>query len=300
MIQVKRLLLFTVTTFVFSFLLPAQHVIEIQPLFEYPVAPDELPTMYDKSNFIVEHFWDKLDLKSKAAVDQNALNHAFKVYSTAIRFADKAKTLETNQKLINNLAKNPTLLLQFTKAAEENLYGPRADFWIDEVYLQFLKAITANKKIPTSRKAKYENQQKVITTTAEGQTAPGFHFKDKEGKDVSYRPMSTPTLIIFGDPWNTDWRLDRLKMESNLKLLQSVDKGKVNVIFLYAGSKEGWEDQVSSYSDKWVVGTGDKLNETYDIRVSPAIYVISSEGKIIEKNIPLSVALTTLLEKEIN
>ncbi|MDE6443321.1 MAG: DUF5106 domain-containing protein, partial [Muribaculaceae bacterium] len=298
--NLKRLLSLIVFSTGMALVSPAQHLIEIQPLFEYPVAPEELPTMYDKSNYIVEHFWDSFDLKSKTAVDQNALNHAFKVYATAMRFADREKTLNANQKLLNNLVKNPVLLLQFTKAAEETLYGPRAEFWIDEIYLQFLKGVTSNKKIAQNRRLKYDKQMKVIKETAEGNVAPVFHFKDRNGKDAFYRPMSTPTLIIFGDPWNTDWRLDRLKMESNLNLIQALDKGKVNILFIYPGDKEGWENQVSNYSEKWNVGKGEKLEEIYDLRITPAIYVISSEGKILEKNVPLSVAVSSLLDKVTN
>lgn len=59
----------------------AQDVITIEPLFEYPTAPEELPTINEKSDYLVEHFWDRMDFKSKSTVDQNALNDAFRVYA---------------------------------------------------------------------------------------------------------------------------------------------------------------------------------------------------------------------------
>lgn len=130
----------------------SQEPIQIDPLFEYPSAPEELSSLQDKSNYLVEHFWDSMDFKSSATVDQNALNDAFKVYSVPMRWAEKTRSLASADKLIEKISKNPTLLIQFTKAAETNLYSNRADVWIDEVYVKFLNALVKNKKIPESRK----------------------------------------------------------------------------------------------------------------------------------------------------
>ncbi|MDE5885955.1 MAG: DUF5106 domain-containing protein [Muribaculaceae bacterium] len=296
---IKRLTIISILTLSFLSVPPllAQTVVEIEPLFEYPVAPEELPDMYEKSNYLIEHFWDQMNFKSKSAVDQNALNHAFKVYSVAMRFADKDKTLRENQKLINNLSKNPTLLFQFTKAAEENLYGPRAEVWIDEVYMQFLKSIVGNKKIPSNKRNYYEKQLKAITASANGYVAPTFSFEDREGKNKNYFPMSTLTIIIFGNPWDTDWRLARLQLESDINLISALDKGKINFLFILPEEREGWKTQVEKYSDKWVVGTSKEVKDIYDIRVIPSIYVIGADGKIITKNVSLAEGLQTLMQQ---
>lgn len=275
----------------------AQNVIEVAPLFEYPVAPEELPDMYEKSNYLVEHFWDQMDLKSKSAVDQNALNHAFHVYSVAMRFADRKRSLTANQKLINTLSKNPTLLLQFTKAAEENIYGMRADFWIDEIYCQYLKALITSKKISQARKQKYVKQLTALENTFENAMAPKFSFENRDGSSSNYFPMSTPTMIIFGNPWNTDWRMARLGMESDLKLISYLEKGKINILFIMPEFRENWQSQVNNYSDKWIVGYAQNVADIYDVRVSPAIYVIGSDGKIISKNTGLQDAIQNLLQQ---
>ena len=109
----------------------AQDVIEIQPLFEYPTAPEELNSLADKSDYLVEHFWDSMNFKNKTTVDQTALNHAFRVYTAPLRWANRDKALVSVNKLIESIQKNPALFIQFTKAAEENMYGPRAEVWVD-------------------------------------------------------------------------------------------------------------------------------------------------------------------------
>ena len=274
----------------------AQEVITIEPLFEYPVAPEELPTLQEKSDYLVEHFWDGFDFKAQA-VDQNALNDAFRVYIGPIRWATFDKAMKSIDKLIGNYSKNPTLTLQFAKAAEENLYGPRAEIWIDEVYLKFLNALLSNKKIQANRKKKYETQLKTIEASKIGFAAPRFEFIDKEGTTKKYFPMSTPTLIIFGNPYDTDWRLTRLRMETNLQLTDALEKGKINIIYMVPGIDGDWVKETSSYPSTWIVGYSDDVKNVFDLRSTPCVYVIGGDGKIIQKNISLDAAIQTLLSQ---
>ena len=94
-----------------------QNIIEIDPLFEYPMAPEELEGITAKSNYLIDHFWDPMDFKTKAAVDQNALNDAMNVYTAPLRWADKAKADAAVDGLIDKWSKNPKVLVQFSKAA---------------------------------------------------------------------------------------------------------------------------------------------------------------------------------------
>lgn len=274
----------------------AQEIIEIEPLFEYPVAPEEMESMTDKSNYLVEHFWDALDLKSMGVVDQNALNHAFMVFSTPMRFADKEKTLQAVDKLLERIGKNPVLTIQFAKAAEEALYGPRSEVWIDEVYLRFLQALEKNKKVPAARKARYMQQLGSLSKSSAGMTAPLFSFTDAEGGKHGYFPMSTPTVIVFCDPTVADWRMWRMTLETNIPFMTAVEKGKVNVMFIVPQESGNWKEEVASYPKSWTVGIAPDIKSTYDIRLTPTVYVIDSKGKIADKNVNPARAVEELLE----
>lgn len=274
----------------------AQDVIQIDPLFEYPVAPESLSSLVDKSNYLIEHFWDSMDFKSTTTVDQNALIDAMKVYSVPMRWADITKAEKATDKLIEKISKNPTLLTQFTKAAEEIMYGPRAEYWIDVVYLKFLDAYLKNKKIPETRKSKYRKQQTTLKNTLIGQTAPTFEFTGKNGKAEKYMPMSTPTLLIFGDPTQANWRMTRLKMETSVPLRQAVDQGKLNIIYLIPFQMDNWEDEVKNYPVNWTVGNATDIDNILDIRVNPSVYYIGGDGKIIMKNAPIENAVNDALK----
>lgn len=275
----------------------AQTIIEIEPLFQYPTAPEELEGIQAKSAWLMQHFWDSFDFKNKNTVDQTALNHAFKIYSVPMRWAPKDEVIASNMRLLKVLEKNPTLLLQFTKAAEENLYGPRAEAWIDEVYLLYLQAITSNKKIADIRKTKYVDQLKTLKASAIGSTAPRFTFTDMYGNEGQYFPMSTFTIIEFGDPDCDDCRMSRLKMEASAPLSNLVSQGKVNILFIVPDADDSWTTAVSDYPRQWTVAASEDAGDVYDLRNIPSFYVIDTDGKILLKNITVQQAIEAATER---
>lgn len=260
-------------------------VMYVEPLFEYPIAPEEISEFREKCNWLVNNFWNPLDIKTKEAVDQNKLTHAFQVYSTTAQYADKDVVTAAVEKLMKNLQKNPTLLYQMTKAAEETVYGPRAEFWIDELYANILRSALLSKKFPPTKRARYENQLKQLENSLIGKAPGQFNFIRPNGDPAQYFPMATPTIIIFGDPNCDECRIGKLRMQSNVTFNKAVTDGKINVLFIIPDPEDGWQKQVSDFPSYWTVGASDTVDDILDIREIPEIYVIDSEGKIIGKHI---------------
>lgn len=270
-------------------------VMYIEPLFEYPIAPEEISEFTEKCNWLVENFWNPLDLKAKETVDQAKLNHAFKVYATPLQYADKERVTAAVDRLMKNMQKNPMILYQFTKAAEENIYGPRAEVWIDELYVRILRAALANKKFPKSKRARYELQLKQLEGTLVGNTPARFDFVRPNGDPAQFFPMSTPTIIIFGDPDCNDCRMGKLRMQANVAFSKAVTDGKINVLFIIPDADEGWQAKVSDFPKNWSVGASDTVADIYDIREIPEVYVIGPDGKVANKHISVMNAMASAM-----
>lgn len=269
----------------------ASNVIMIEPLFEYITAPENIESLQDKSNYLMAHFWDPMDFKSKKAVDQNALNDAFRVYTTPMRWASREIVAKSVDDLQKKLSKNPTLHYQFTRAAEETLFGPRSIIWIDEVYIKFLEGIVKNKKVDATRKARYADQYRRISNTMPESRAPGFDFVKPDGSNGRYFPMSTFTIIEFGYPDCDDCIMARLKMESNVALGRLIDKGLVNVLFIVPEGDYDLAPYMKDFPSKWAVGASDEVDDIYDLRNQPSFYTIGTDGNIISKNISVAQAI---------
>ncbi len=270
-------------------------IVYVEPLFDYPTAPEELASFSEKCDWLAENFWTPLDVKGKDAVDQNKLNDAFKVYATTCQYASKEKVTAAVDRLMKSIQKNPTLLFQMTKAAEENVYGPRAEFWIDELYARILRSALSNKKFPNGKRAKYELQLKQLENSMIGSTPAKFDFVRSNGEPAQYFPMSTPTIIIFGDPDCDDCRMGKLKMQSNVEFSKAVNDGKINVLFIIPDAESDWKQKVEDFPKNWTVGASDSVSEIYDIREVPEIYVVDSEGKVNNKHVGVVKAMASAL-----
>lgn len=270
--------------------------IAIKPLFEYPTAPENLSDLNQKCNYLVEHFWDKLDTKSKKVVDQNALFHAFTVFISPMQWADKEVSHNATDKLISKISKNPTLTLQMTKAAEEAIYGPRAEMFIDEIYLKFLNAIVKNKKVSDLYRSRYEKQLTALEGSMPGKTAPAFNFIDREGETKLFTPTGNYTLIEFGDPSCYDCKMTELKLEANAAISDLVKRGKLNICFFVTTPDDSWVESTKEYPSSWIVGSAEDADEKYDIRLKPTLYIIGPDGKILNKNISINTAINTIVE----
>ena len=271
-------------------------VMYVAPLFEYPIAPEELTEFSDKCDWLAENFWTPLDLKSKEAVDQVKLNHAFSVYATTCQYASKDKVNAALDKLLKGMQKNPTLLVQFAKAAEETIYGPRAEIWIDELYVKILRSVLANKKFPNGRRARYEMQLKQLENTLVGSSPAMFDFKRSNGDDARYFPMSTPTILFFGDPSCDDCRMSRLRMEANVAFSKAVADGKINVLYIIPDADPGWEKETADYPKTWTIGASDSVADLYDLRDTPDIYLVSGEGNVVAKHMGAMQAVEKALQ----
>lgn len=238
----------------------------------------------------MQHFWDQFDFKNKTAVNQTALNDAFKTFVFPMQWADKTEVDKANDKILSLLAKNPTLQLQFTKAAEEALYGTRAKIWIDEVYMKYIEALLKNKKISDSRKVRYRRQLQQIKNSLTGQAPASFDFVTPTGNPGKFHPIGVFTIIEFGDPDCDDCRHAKLKMETDMKFTSLVDKGLVNVMFIVPDPVDGWQTKLTDYPSKWVVGASETVSDILDIRTTPSFYVIGTDGKILAKNVSIDEA----------
>lgn len=274
-----------------------ENSIFIPSLFEYVVAPEELPDLQSKSDYLMDNFWNPMDFKKAKTVDQIALNHAFNAYAEIMPYASYDKVMGSVKKLINNIKNNPGLSYQFCKAAEESLYGPRANFWIDEIYIQFLENLINNKKVDKNKKIRYADQLRILKNTERGARFPHLEYITPEGKRVEFKPTKEFTLVEFGNPECDECSFAKLKLEISSVINDLIDFGRMELAFIIPDDEsEELLPQIKDYPEKWTKGSGIDTIESFDLRATPAFYILDKEGKIVAKNVGVETAVGILEE----
>ncbi|MCH5217185.1 MAG: DUF5106 domain-containing protein [Muribaculaceae bacterium] len=264
-------------------------VIVIPPLFEYVEAPEELPDLTSKVDYLMDNFWNPFDFKNSTTVDQNALNHAFSVYTDMIPYATEKKVKASVKKLIENIKKNPGLTVQFMKAAEESLYGPRAKFWADEIYMSFLENIISNKKVSEGKKKHYRDQYDLMMSSAVGRPLPSFTVKSINGDVYRLNPNGKTRLVGFITEESDNYKYTNLKLDISGKLNDMIDDNKLEVILVFLN-----DVQAKNWPSKWTVLKSADASGIMDLRMLPSFYILDPDNRIVKKNLNVDAAIDYL------
>lgn len=254
--------------------------------FEYPQAPESLTTLSQRANFVVEHFWDRCNLKS-AFSSRDKMAKAFRDYVTYMQFATKDTTITSINKLIKEVQKKPKNMLTLAQIAEETLYGDSALFWSDELYLQFTNAVIKTKKISKADKARYEHHTKILTNSLTNSTLPNFEYEIPNGEKQQFDSIKAPAIILFfNDIDCTDCQLAKVRLATDINLNKLIDLGVIKIVSIYPGeANEEWKMEASNYPKNWIVGACNDIYDMFDMRVIPTIYQLDENHKIIAKNL---------------
>lgn len=254
--------------------------------FEYPKVPENLETLTEKSNFFIENFWKRCNLKS-AFSSRQRMQEAFRDYVSFMPYADAEVVHNSIETLIENVGKNPRNLLTLAEIAEATLYSDSAKIVCDECYLPFARAVAENRKISKADKGRFEYQAMALGGSQVGMPAPDFTYTRPDGSTgkLSDLPMGAYVLLFINDPDCTECELARMRLSADVNLNDLVKSNKIIVLSVYPGDPDDeWRDRASVYNRHWEVGAMPEIDELYDMRNPPVIYYLNGEHVILSKN----------------
>lgn len=82
--------------------------------FPYPSVPENLTTLYDRSDYLIEHFWERCNLKSAFSY-RDKFKQAFSDYVGIIPYANRDVVTKSVAELIKEVKKNPANMLTLGK-----------------------------------------------------------------------------------------------------------------------------------------------------------------------------------------
>lgn len=262
--------------------------------FPYPEPPAHLVTLGERTNYLVEHFWDRCDLKSAFSA-RAKLEGAFRDYVSFMPYAQADTVHMSIDALLEKMKKDPKHLLILGEIAEKTLYSDSAEVLSDELYLPFAKAVATNKKIPGASRARFEHQAKVLENTQVGATMADFVYETPAGDRQSFYSITTPyTLLFVNDPDCEDCALTRVRLAADYNTKQLIDDGRLTILSIYPDeATDEWRAEAAAYPANWKVGAWADTDEWVDLRFPPVLYFLDKDHKVMAKNLQLENVLYT-------
>lgn len=277
----------------------AQESNEVQApatLFAYPVAPDTIKTFENRVNYIVDNFWGNYDL-SKPIADLNAFNGAFRDYLGFLRYCHRTVAISSVRDFLFKAQTNKANFQKIAMLAEMGLYNVGAEYWSDEIYTEFLKAVIGNKQLKQDVRKYYAKQMERINRTQLGASLASVTYTDADGKKVSIADIEADMVMIFITlDSDADQSFQRVRLSTDVAINSILDSGKVKLLCLSPEkySKE-WAHNAKGYAQNWLVGACPELSVEgdYDVRYTPSFIILDKDKNIIQKNVDLEAIKAT-------
>ena len=271
------------------------HSQESETYFPYPNIPENLTNLDDRSNYFVAHFWERCNLKSAFSA-KDMLKKAFNDYIAIMPYAHLDTVNASVRALIKEVKKNPQNLLTLGLMAQEALYSDSAQYWSDELYLLFARAVADNKKISKADRAKFEYHANVLEYSQEGMIAYNLPFENERKEKCHLNDISAPYIILFiNEPDCDDCMIARVRLAANIKTRQLIDAGTLKIVSLSpCEADEEWRNAVAGYPEQWIKGASPEVDSYFDMKSTPCIYLLDQNHKILVKNVDINALITTM------
>lgn len=257
-------------------------------LFPYPVAPESITNLYQRCNYLVDHFWDKCNY-STAFMSRNKLDDAFGTWVGFMPYATADTVHIAVDRLIDKVKKSGPNTLTLARMAERWLWADSAEIRSEEIYLPFARAAAGHKKISGADRARFAAQVKQIENSSVGSQLPPMKLVAPDGSQSLLNDYDGKNVVIFfNDPDCTDCNMARVRLSADYNAKRLLDAGKLTIISIYPGEPDNavWLTAATEYPQNWKIVAAPDADDYFDLRATPAIYL--ANGKVIKfKNLPV-------------
>ncbi len=274
----------------------AQEVETPKTLFEYPVAPDTIQKFENRVNYIVTRFWNNFDL-SKPITDLEAFNGAFVDYLGFLRYCHRTVAISSVRDFMFKAQTNKPNFEKIAMLADLNLYQVGAEYWSDEIYMEFLKPVVNNKALKQDVRKYYAKHMERINNTQLRGSMAELEYVDANGDKKKVGDIEAEMLILFitidNDP---DQSFQRVRLSTDVAINNLLADGKVKLLCLSPEKYSAeWSRNASAYATNWMIGACPELamDGKYDVRFMPCFMILDKDKLIIQKNVDLETIMST-------
>ena len=253
------------------------------------------------SHALLMHFWDEVKLNPK---NPQKLEEDFtKFLSRTCSATDDSCRVAVNV-LLNKAERKKRTYRIVNRLAEKYLYDESSPYYNESLYLVFLQRLICSSKLSEAEKIRPRYQLEMMQKNEVHQKAADFAFITREGREgmLSALNVNCHLLLFFFNPdcvrcqnleksLKEDELVNRLIFHDSLSVL-AVDLENDTVL---------WKALKDELPQNWNVAlshTDIGGEDLYDIRRTPAIFLLDSEKRVLLKNTSLDNVLTALRKRK--
>lgn len=261
---------------------------------ELPEIPSDLRLPEERADYLIRHYWDKMDFTDTVkALNVAFMEQSFVNFLSALPYASSEETIKDGFSILLRKASVEPKVYEFvTVTAEDYLYNPNSPMLSEDQYILYLTALS-EQPISESQLARVEDRLETVSKNRTGSKATDFSYLMPNGaKSTLYNTLpseGTDLMLIFFDPEceNCEEILGRLQNDD--QITTAIKDGKMKVLAIYAGDRiDAWRRKALSLPETWTVGINQYEiddNDLYYLPGMPTIYILNWDGRVKAKDV---------------
>ncbi len=262
-----------------------------------PEIPPSLTSPEERAAFLARHYWDKMNWNDTVLLgSERFMGESMATFGTLLSLTPRDKAVAAISGMVSSAASSDAALHAVNDYAYTYFYYPDSPQYDPELYLFFINALSAQPALDMASRARLDDRREQILKNRVGETAADFAYVDSNGRRRSLLATRTDApvrILMLYDP-DCEVCHEAVKlMTGSENFAQAQDEGSVAVIAINAFGQDGGGPAVrdKDFPAVWTVGYSPDgavdADELYIIRATPAIYILDSDGRILEKDISM-------------
>ena len=234
-------------------------------------------------------YWDSIDLNNDSLIlnPQQLLRPALTYFMLLERTDDGNEAAV--EAFMRKLLQSDTIIIQYimNNVIEKYLYEAGSPVRNDSTYLMMLKCLLKDTRVDSLSKIRFRYQARLLSQNVPGSRANDFEFSYSDGRigDL-YTLPELPVLLYFNNP-DCEACMQTTQLLAGNEMLNNAIKAKnIQVVTVYVDrDPEIWKSAPFPFSwTKVRANHKETLNDLYDLRAIPCLYLLDSQKKVVIKD----------------
>ncbi len=255
-----------------------------------PDVPSALTVPHLRADYVMEHFWDKMDFsdtlrsRNRQFMEMNLVN-----YMSLFPHGSKQAVARSIGKLIGSTANDSAAFRLTTELLEQYLDEPDSPMRNEDFYILYLEQLLKLPGLSEAEHMRYASRLETANKNRPGTPATDFAYIDRKNRRRTLG--NTPgnhILLIFYDPECSHCSTILEQVDRSPVVKNRIAKKELTVLAVYTeGNRTLWNETRHSMPQDWTVGFDTDsivMRELYSIPAMPVMYLLDNDKKVLLKD----------------
>lgn len=257
-----------------------------------PMPPAYLHTPWERQAYLVRHYWDDIDLSSRALLADKALLRDLLGDYCGLLTSLEIETYRLAWLLPLERAQGD-MLTSILDLYRQHLYAPGSPLLNEEAYSLILEWAIASPKVPAPQQAEARELLTYIGKNKVGNTATDFIYMTAEGTLRRLSRVRTPyTILAFGKQGESSTRTLIEAIRHDRHYTDLADVRAITLLCIYLDAQEAHPVAEIDTLKGWIETGRDhegaiRRDSLYALRSLPTLYLLGKDKEVLLKDTSL-------------